>query len=170
VTDRVRGGRLDLAIEIDGHLDARARRSRPAGVTGIFYLHPESAPLAEKPVTELFAATDINVLTPVTVGQPARFTYLEARFTIPVDAPSGRLFLRSPNASLNVLVINNFVVLVPGSMDRLDISKLVRREGVNTVRWLPGGSTGDRGGWPIFPRADVLLNRAVPSLHLAWWK
>ncbi|MEI8196406.1 MAG: hypothetical protein WCI73_10895, partial [Phycisphaerae bacterium] len=169
VTDRVHDGNIDLAIGINGSFEAKIYHPRPSGVTGAFYLQAQTKPAAEKPLTSLSAATDYNVLTSVTVGKTAQFTYLETKFTLPPNWPAKRLFLRSPDASLNLLVVNNTVVLVPLAMDRIDISGLVQRDGTNTVRWLPLGGSGGMGGWPALPRYDCTVTRVVPELHLAWW-
>jgi len=167
VTDRVRGGTLDLAISIDGSSpDPKARHPRPAGVTGLFYLQPEPKPADGEALTDWSAATDVNVLTPAPAGKPAHFTYLENHFTLPAKWRGKRLFLRSPDASLNLLVINNVVVLVPQSMDRLDVSKLFHPDGVNIIRWLPGGCSGFQGGWPKLPRFDVVVSRVVPTMRI----
>lgn len=169
VTDRVRAGNIDLAIEIDGRVDYKIYRPRPAGVTGAFYLQAQTKPLAEKALTAWSAATDYNVFTPAPVGKPAQYIYLETRFTLPKTWPAKRLFLRAPDATLNLLVVNNTVVLVPLAMDRLDISGLVTRDGENIIRWLPTGGSGGMGGWPVLLRFDALVTRVVPELHLAWW-
>lgn len=164
VTDRVRDGALDMAIDIDGRKQGDARK-RPVGVTGVFMLTAASEPLASQDLSAWMAASDVNVLTPAPTGSNASFTYLETTFTLPKPWPAKRVYLRSPDADLHILVVNNHVVMVPTAQDRLDISGLVR-EGVNRIRWLPGGSTG---GWPAFPTYEQQANRRVPTLNLAWY-
>lgn len=165
VTDRVRDGVLDLAIEIDSR-KADDWHKRPSGVTGVLYLKASAAPVSEQKLDSWFAATDVNVLTPVPVGQRARFAYLETRFTLPKAWPGKRLLLTAPGEGLHHLVINNVVVVVPQSADRLDVSKLVRRDGENVLRWLPFGSNQ---GWPALAGVDAMAERTVPGMVLGWW-
>jgi hypothetical protein len=163
VTDRVRDGSLTMAIEIDGRQGPKERHYRPSGVTGVFYLQAKPAPVATSALAEWFAATDVNVLTPVKVGQKATFTYLETHFTLPPAWPGRRVFLEAPDdIGLHWLIVNNTVASVPGSMNRLDISNLVNRQGVNVVRWQPGGVLGA-------PTCGTRRTLNVPALALVWW-
>ena len=165
VTDRVRDGALDLALAIDGRVDPDWRK-RPSGITGAFYLQATAKPAAEQALDAWSTASDVNVLAPAAIGRRAKFAYLETRFTLPKAWPAQRLFISAPGEDLHLLVLNNAVVLVPASMDRLDISRLVRRDGENVLRWLPGGSIG---GSPAFPNAEAMADRAVPGMVLGWW-
>ena len=166
VTDRIIDGVLDLALDLDPRLGAGEGQKRPVGITGVFYLQASAKPVAEQALTSWSAATDVNVLTPAPVGQRARFAYLETRFTLPAAWPGKQVFLMAPCEQLHQLVINNVVVMVPPSAWRLDVTRLLRRDGENVVRWLPGGSTG---GWPAFPSVDAMAERTVPGMLLGWW-
>jgi len=132
----------------------------------VLYLQAVAKPIAEQALTAWSTALDVNVLTPTTVGTRAKFSYLETRFTLPKQWPGQRLFVIAPGEELHLLVINNAVVMVPPSMDRLDISHLVHRDGDNVIRWLPGRSIG---GWPAFAAMDAVADRTVPGLTLGWW-
>ncbi|MBA3683691.1 MAG: hypothetical protein H0W72_00360 [Planctomycetes bacterium] len=167
VTDRVREGQLDVAIEIDGRVPADGGwRPRPIGVTGVFYLQATPPPVAVQELTDWSAASDLNVLKPAKVGEHATFSYLEARFTVGKPRPGKRAYLRSPNAELHTLVVNNHVVAVSPGSDRLEVTNMLRADGVNTVRWLPGGT---HQGWPAYPSFDQVATKVVPQLQLAWW-
>lgn len=168
VTEQARDGVLLLALEIDGRAAAKPGWSpgRPAGVTGVFYLRPEDAPLATQPLDAWQAASDVNVLSPAPSGMTATYNVLETRFTLPASWPGRRLFLRTPATGLNTLILNNRPIVVTRESDRLDITGLVRRDGDNVLRWIPDGSFG---GWPNLPNQGKPATRTVPALELAWW-
>lgn len=160
LTDRLKEGRLGLALRVDGRLNRPTdKRPRPAGVTGIFYLQAEPQPLATQSLDQNLTA----MLAPdqpgqaVRAGQPATCAYLETRFRLPDGWQTGRIYLTTP-ATLGFLVLNDREVLVPDWMAGLDISGLLDRTGDNVLRWLPAGG---------FPRtaAPVKL-AAIPPLAL----
>ena len=63
------------------------------------------------------------------------------------------------------LLVNNTVIQAPGSMPRLDISKLVNRQGQNVIRWQPSGIHGPPSHHYTRPRT-----RQAPALELVWWQ
>ncbi|MFZ2654708.1 MAG: hypothetical protein WAX69_07295 [Victivallales bacterium] len=150
---------LSIALEVDGRLsDPKKPRGHPSGVTGIFYLQAMPRPVAVTALSEpWFSAGDVNVLTEVKVGKPARFTYLETHFTLPKDWPGKRVFLESPAASLGWFILNNQVVSTPPHMRSLDISGLIRKNGENILRWAPNE-----------PNYSSKFNQSVPELRLSW--
>ncbi|HEY3397637.1 MAG TPA: hypothetical protein VGM19_08265 [Armatimonadota bacterium] len=161
VTEAAAAGQITLALEIDGHQpDATKPRARPAGVTGLFYLQALPTPVTTTPLAgPWFAATDVNVLTPVEVGQPATFTYLETRFTLPKPWPAPRVFVETPGP-LGWIILNDHVVQAPDWMKTLDVSGLVRPDGENVLRWVPAPNQT-----PDFQRP---LTQPVPEMHLNW--
>ncbi|MCK6490206.1 MAG: hypothetical protein L6R48_18120 [Planctomycetes bacterium] len=168
VTAQAADGELVLALEIDGRPQAKPGflAGRPPGVTGVFYLRPEAAPVAEQPLTDWRAGSEATRLVPAPSGSQASYAYLETRFTLPARWPAPRLHLRAPGPGLNVLILNNRPLVVTGESDRLEITGLVRREGENVLRWVPAGSFG---GWPTWPKAGQVATATVPALALGWW-
>jgi len=160
VTDQVSDGKLMLALEIDGNRpDPSKPRFRPAGATGAFYLQALNQTVSKQPlVGPWYAATDVNNLKPVEVGKSAKFVYLETTFKMPDQWLGKRVFLESPSP-LGRLILNNKVIASPNWMRRLDVSKLVRKDGDNVLRWAPGGTPMD-----ISQPATMI----VPELSLVW--
>ena len=163
VTEQAKDGKLTLALEIDGSKamrDKEGRRLRPSGVIGIFLLETTAPALATTPLDgPWFAATDVNVLTPVKKGEKVTYTYLETRFTLPKDRPGKRVFLERPDREpIRHLVLNDQVIDVP--IHRLDIGGLVKQEGENVLRWVPGR--------PRFPEITAKQTMVIPDLNLVW--
>ena len=102
------------------------------------------------------AATDVNVFTPLRNGKPAKYTYLETRFTLPKSWPAKRVFLDSPKP-LGWLILNDHVIQTADWMKSLDISGLVLKNGENVLRWAPS----DLG----FKRE---YTQPAPELQLSW--
>lgn len=150
---------LVIALEVDGRQTNKAEgQPRPSGVTGSFFLHMTPQPVQMTPLKEWFSASDLNVLTPTEVGKSVECMYLETKFTLPANWPSKRLYLKS-SVSLGALFINNQYVAAPKLMQELDISGLVKREGENILRWVPG-----------LPRPEWQkpYKGKVPELNLMW--
>jgi hypothetical protein len=160
VTDAGAGGKLTLAIEVDGTLAAGKAREVPSGVTGLFYLQAWPRPVQSTPlVGPWFSANEDNVLTAVEPTKPGKYTYLETRFTLPRTWPARRLYLESP-VHLGWIILNDQVVQTPQTMRALDISRLVRREGENVLRWVPA---------TIFaPDYKRTYTKPIPAAVLNW--
>jgi hypothetical protein len=163
VTEQAKSGKVELALEVDGttpRLDKDGRRGRPSGVTGFFYLVATAPAVATMPLDgPWFAAADVGVLTPVNKGEKVTYTYLETTFTLPKDRPGQRLFLERPDGQpIQHIVLNDKAVTVP--MPRLDISGLVKNDGENTLRWVPGTY--------LVPEITRKQTMVIPNLHLIW--
>jgi hypothetical protein len=161
LTKEAASGTLTLALLVDGRVpDPTKRPGRPAGVTGPFLLQAEPPPVATTPLAgPWFAATDVNVLTPAQVGQPAKYLYLETRFTLPPTWPGKHVFLQTPGV-LGWVVLNDQIVNLPNWVHCLDISGLVHHTGENVLRWTPA--------WQNPPSFDRLSTGPVPELNLVW--
>ncbi len=143
---------LVIALEVNGRqADKTQPKPRPCGVTGSFFLRGAPPPVKVTPLEQWSAASDLNVLTPVAPGQTVDCLYLETKFTLPAGWPAKRLYVRSP-ARLGRLIINNYDIVPP--MRELDVSGLVKRDGANILRWVPGGNSPYKG--------------KVPELSLEW--
>lgn len=157
-------GKVVLELEIDGHLNPGERRPRPSGVTGVFFAQSDPQPIQSNPLNGAWQAfCDINTSTPVETGKKARYVYLEKRFTLPAKNawPTSRPFLESPG-HLGWLILNNHVVSTPGSMNRLNISGLLRHDGgENILRWVPVSMER--------PSVSRTIEGIVPELSIAWW-
>jgi hypothetical protein len=161
VTEQAKDGAITLALAVDGSKAPKDKpRGRPAGVTGIFYLETTALAVATTPLDgPWFAAGDVGVLTPVKKGEKVTYTYLETKFTLPKDWPGKRLFLERPDrAPIQHLVLNGQVINVP--LHRLDISGLVKKDGENVLRWVPGVYLT-----PEITRKQTLV---IPDLNLVW--
>ncbi|MFZ2654433.1 MAG: hypothetical protein WAX69_05915 [Victivallales bacterium] len=158
VTEQAKDGKLVLALEVDGAKGDKTKlRSRPSGVTGIFFLEAVPPAVANTSLSgPWFAAGDVNVLAPVAAGEKATYTYLETRFTLPKDWPARRVFLESP-VKLQYLIINDQVINAP--MNSLDVSGLLRRDGENVLRWIPNQNA---------PEITKEHKGPVPELNLVW--
>lgn len=159
-TELAAGGKLTLALAVDGHVpDPTKPHGRPAGVTGLFYLQATPKPVATTKLSgPWLAASDVNVFASTEAGKPAKFTYLETRFTLPAKWPGQRLFLESPGP-LGWVILNNHVVQTPTWMRSLDISGMVRREGENVLRWVPNSGA---------PDLSRVYTQVVPEASLVW--
>ena len=158
VTDILPPGEHILALEVNGKLpSATARRSRPSGVTGAFYL--EAIP---QPQTSMELGPWQSRLAPelpgqvVTADQPVTFSYLETTLKIPETWAEGKLFLET-DEKLGFLVINNQVVMTPTWMHRLDVSNLLALDKSNLIRWQPNG---------IPSASSPTTMKTVPTLKL----
>jgi hypothetical protein len=168
VSEQARSGRIELALEVDGKWEAPkkkqklgAGRDRPSGVTGVFFLEAVPATLATTPLDGPWfaAAGDVGNLTPAKKGEKVTYTYLETRFTLPKDWPGDCLFLERPDGEfLQHLSLNNQYITVP--MPRLDISKLVDKDGGNVLRWVPGTRSH-----PEITRKQTMT---IPDVNLVW--
>lgn len=161
VTEQAEDGKLTLALEVDGGKFEKGKpRGRPAGVTGIFYLEAAAPAVATMPLDgPWFAAGDVGVLTPVKKGEKATYTYLETKFTLPKTWPGKRVFLeRADREPIRHIVLNDQVISVP--LRRLDISGLVKRDGENVLRWVPGTY--------LTPEITRKQTMAIPDLNLVW--
>ncbi|MEI8245420.1 MAG: hypothetical protein WCI51_06285 [Lentisphaerota bacterium] len=144
--------KIVIALEVDGRqADKKLPNPRPSGVTGAFFLRVAPQPVKVIPLEQWSAASDLNVLTPVTPGQTVDCLYLETKITLPEKWPAKRLFLQSP-VVLGRLIINNHDISPP--MRELDVSGMVKRKGENVVRWVPGSNSHYKG--------------KVPALNLLW--
>ncbi|MEI8196038.1 MAG: hypothetical protein WCI73_09030, partial [Phycisphaerae bacterium] len=159
VTELAKDGRITLALEVDGGKLIKGKPQQiPAGVTGIFTLLATPATVATTPLAgPWFAAQDVGVLTPAPAGQAVKYVYLETRFTLPKEWPAKRVFLESP-VKLQWLFINEQVIKAP--LNRLDVSGLLRKDGVNVLRWVPG--------YPNPPAVSIEHTGPVPELNLVW--
>lgn len=159
VTEQAAAGKLTLALEVAGALpDPTKPREVPSGVTGLFYLQAWPQPVQSTPLAgPWYAANENNLLTAVEPAKPGKYVYLETRFTLPPEWPARRLFLESPGAHLGWIVLNDQVVQTPPAMRSLDISRLVRRDGENTLRWAP-----------FAPDHSRLNNKPIPVAVLSW--
>jgi hypothetical protein len=145
-------GRLVIALEIDARKPGWHPGARPRGVSGTFFLTARPRPVQTKALDHWSAATDLNVLTTLTTGQPStNALYFETRFSLPAQWPARRLFLETPDVSLGTITLNNYQIKAT-QMGYLDIGGLVRRDGENVLRWQPA-SRGDS---------------AFPKLNLSW--
>ncbi len=163
VTEQAKSGKVELALEIDGskpQRDKEGRRPRPSGITGIFYLEAIAPAVTTTPLDgPWFAAADVGVLTPVKKGEKVTYTYLETKFTLPKERPAKRLFLERPDGEpIQHIVLNDKAITVP--MPRLDISGLVKPDGKNVLRWVPGA--------PQFPEITRKQAMPIPDLNLVW--
>jgi hypothetical protein len=92
-------------------------------------------------------------------GEKATYTYLETKFTLPKTWPGKRVFLeRADREPIRHIVLNDQVISVP--LHRLDISGLVKRDGENVLRWVPGTH--------LSPEITRKQTRTIPDLNLAW--
>jgi hypothetical protein len=140
-------GKIVIALEIDGHVGdqvhiwAARTRSRPAGVTGMFYLQETPQPIKTISLVDGWqAATDVNVLTPVKPN--GSYSYLENKFTLPAVWPGKRLILRGAGL-MCWIILNDHVVRLPAWDRSLDISRLVHTSGDNILRWTPSSYSDD---------------------------
>lgn len=152
VTAQAADGALDLALEIDGSKpEPGKRQGRPNGVTGLFYLQSDTAPLRSEVLTGWQAAVEFNQLAPLPAdGKPTAFVYQQTAFTLPADRPSDRVFLER-DGGIGTIILNGKPVSAPPWMNRLDISGLVRTSGANLLRWspqLPDSRRVNHGGDP----------------------
>jgi hypothetical protein len=167
ITEHTRGGRIDLALQVDGrwrypkHNKIVGKgRERPSGVTGVFFLEAVQPAVKKTPLSApWFAGGDVGNLTPVNKGEEVTYTYLETRFTLPEAWPAERLFLERPDGrELMHLCLNNQFITV--NMSKLDISKLVTKNGENVLRWVPGSQS--------LPGITVKQTMKIPDLNLVW--
>lgn len=150
-------GVIDLALEIDGSKrDTTKRQGRPNGVTGIFYLQGDAAPLRTQALAGWQVATEFNRLTAPAADGKSSFVYQQATFSLPADRPAGRLFLER-DGHLGTIVLNGRAIETPTWMTRLDISGLVDVGGTNILRWAPA-----------LPDSRNLRTGGDPGLRLAW--
>jgi hypothetical protein len=166
VSEAAAGGTVALRLEIDGTARNSMRKDgkgqvKPHGVTGLFYLQATAPTVKSEPLAGPWqAATAFNRLQPVKVGDKTKCLYLETRFVLPQARPAKRVFLASPEP-LGFLMLNGQALQVPTSMQRLDISGLVKpADGENVLRWVPAS------------RGVAAWNRqyqgTVPELNLLW--
>ena len=167
VSKQAKAGKIDLALEVDGKwkkprkLRRGQGRGRPSGVTGVFFLEAVPAVVSTIPLNgPWFAAGDVGNLTPVKKGKKVSFSYLETKFKLPKKWPGKRLFLERPDGKfIYQIFINNRMISVP--MSKIDITGLVKRDGENTLRWIPTKKYLD------------IVNKnkmAIPDLNLVWTK
>jgi hypothetical protein len=157
--EQVRHQPLVLALEVDGRqADKKRPKPRPSGVTGTFFLRVVPRPVQVQPLTQWTCATDVNALAPTSVGQKVECMYLQTNFALPARWPARRLYLKSPVA-LGSLFINNHYIAVPGWMRELDVSGLVKHQGENILRWVPGNQG---------PNWRTPYKDTVPELSLMW--
>ena len=166
VTEAASSGSLTIRLDIDGVAKSMMRKekngqSKPHGVTGIFYLQSTKPSVKTDALAgPWYAASAFNRFQEVKSGDKVKCIYLETRFTLPKTWPSKRLFLET-SQSLGFLTINNQVLLAPAWMKRLDISGLVRKDGVdNIVRWVPAARSV--AGW------NRNYDGKVPEMNLVW--
>lgn len=165
VTDAAATGTLTLRLEIDGVTKSMLNKSqtgqsKPHGVTGLFYLQSTATPAKTELLSGPWQAADgFNVLRPARPGEKAQCLYFETRFTLPAAWPAKRLALEAPDA-LGFLVLNGQVLRTPAWMKRLDVSGLVRRDGENVLRWVPGSRSC--AAW------NRLFTGVLPELSLVW--
>lgn len=82
--DLTPGEKVVLELEVNGALRHKEQlRSRPSGVTGLFFLQSDPVPLKTVPVTGWRAAREVNVLSPFDGKHPGGFLYLETVFQTP---------------------------------------------------------------------------------------
>jgi hypothetical protein len=142
------GGRLVIALDLDGRKSGYPPNARPKGVSGTFFLEARPRPAQTLPLKTWSAAADLNVLVPAQDAKaPEKPLYFETRFTLPAAWPAKRLWLGSSDIGLGKIFINNYPVDAVG-MTELDISGLVKKDGENVLRRVPTGS--------------------VPELNLVW--
>jgi hypothetical protein len=160
VTKQAEDGTITLALQIDGSkTDKTKPRGRPTGVTGMFFLDATSPGIQSTPLAgPWFAARDVNVLTPATVGQKATFVYLETKFTLPASWPSKKVYLESPD-KLGWIILNNQII--NADQKTLDVTGLVTRTGENRLRRVPNLN----GGTLEMTREQT---NVVPELSLVW--
>lgn len=160
VTVPAAGGTLVLALEIDGsHQDHNKAQIKPTGVTGIFYLEATPQALRHDPLAgPWLAAREFNQLLPLSLGgKMPEYVYLQTSFTLPVTWPSTRVYLEA-EGPLGCLVLNNQLIETPAWMKRLDVTNLVRRNGVaNVLRWSPE-----------LPNFQHTHHDPLPAMRLAW--
>jgi hypothetical protein len=151
---------IELLLEVDGRLDKTARRCRPSGVTGLFYLSSTPRPAHVVEVTDWLQATDVNHLSPVNPKTTPKILYYETRFATPatIDNPA---FIESPK-QLGWLMFNGIVISTPGHCRRLNVSKLLRPAGEpNLIRWWPQRCKET-------PSWRTRLNNELPPMTLVW--
>lgn len=113
-------GEVTLEVAIDGRLPAGARRYLPSGVHGVFYAEARPQPTETAPL-EGFA--------------PGLAGCIRTAFATP--ATGGRVFLAS-EAKMNYLLLNGVMLQVPPTMEAVDVTGLLRRDGrPNVLRWWP---------------------------------
>ena len=165
VTKEAAAGPLALRLQVDASAKSMLRRagdglSKPHGVTGLVYLQATPPPRKVEPLPASWQVTSaFNRVRPAPVGQKVKGLYLETRFTLPAAWPAPRLSLETDQA-LGFLMLNGAALQGPAWLQRLDISGLVRRDGENVLRWLPGARD--------VPRWDRPWEGVVPELRLAW--
>jgi len=158
--EQIASEKLLFALEVDGRVpeNSTEKKSRPSGVTGTFFLRAAPQPVKVTELTQWSFAKELNQLTPTAVGQNVEGMYLETKFTLPSNWPASRVSLQS-QGSLGSLFINDQYIRTPGWMTELDISGLVKRDGENSVRWVPGK--------PHLTRNTPYKGK-VPQLKLVW--
>ncbi|MDR3708150.1 MAG: hypothetical protein P4L33_07600 [Capsulimonadaceae bacterium] len=162
VTSFARSGEITLALLVDGRLQPGRHRARASGVVGAFYLHAMPQPIQVQRLTDWKGATDINTFSPVPPTTMNGFKYLETHFTLPETWPGKRLFIES-DGPIRWIAVNGRSLTIPGSMNALDISGLVNRNGDNVIRWVP-----DVYGSPAMTTSQRFPLTALPALSLTW--
>jgi hypothetical protein len=166
VTEAASSGSLAIQLEVDATSKSMMRKekngqSKPHGVTGLFYLQSTMPAVNSEPLAGPWqAASAFNRFQTVKPGDKVKCLYLETSFALPKTWPAKRLFLESPT-HLGFLTINGQVLHTPSWMKRLDVSGLVKKDGLeNIVRWVPAA------------RGVAAWNRnyegTVPEMNLQW--
>ncbi|XHR30963.1 MAG: hypothetical protein ACFUZC_10430 [Chthoniobacteraceae bacterium] len=167
VTNDVHDGTVDFALEVDGRVkNDAARKGRPSGVTGAFYLQAEPQPVATQQLTDWKGGIDVWATLYIGSEPKPACSYLETRFTMPASWPAHRLHLETSNRQLSWLMLNDQVVQSPGWMQSIDISRLVRRNGENVLRWIP--NTTAAGTSPVSLYKTFVPNEKAIDLKLRW--
>ena len=145
---RENGGRLDIAVEIDGTKTAENPGKfggRPNGAGATFALHRRRAAKTAIPLFNWRACVDYGDTTPVAPGESKPHRWFETTFEAPrtsrAEVPS-RVFLAA-DRPLRGVMVNGRAVNVPDLFRELDITGLLLPPpATNVLRWCDGDLHG----------------------------
>ena len=161
-------GKLDLELEIDGHLKPGARRFRPTGVLGMFYLLANPQPASSISLPPWRKAKSFGKLEAIeNPAEPGEYLYLETRFATPQNWPKEKLFLEFDRINGFGSFELNEQMIAPAIFDmtgyrQVMVDRLLNPPGrENILRWRPY--------WPHTARNVILFREAGPAVRLAAW-
>lgn len=162
--------KLTLELRIDGKLPPGARRSRPVGVLGMFYLAANPRPEKSLEITQWTSFPELDAPVSVKPGESSAFRVMECRFRVPADWPRKNIFfeLDYQFGMLGWLELNGRVVSHTLNEEapyrQLLIDGLLAPPGEeNVLRWAPFR--------PSFTLAlNKLFRMKAPKARIAVWR